>query len=255
MSKRKVKILAGSTGALLLACLAGLAVTGWQIGWGPFRILFKGYGGEASAIVKKYDAAERRHEIIFYGASNFRLWTDMEEDLAEYKVQNHGFGGSTDRMLVEYAETLLYPYEPDIVFFQTGSNDYVGLSGTDAEKVSACMEYKKQMFSQFHARLPEAKFVVMSGLLLPGRSEYTALTQQINKALEQLCAGADYLYFVDASAMTYDGGQYADDLFQKDGIHLNRGGQRLWCENYIRPQLEALAGTGDMAHLRREERG
>lgn len=30
---------------------------------------------------------------------------------------------------------------PAIVFFQTGSNDYVSLKGTAAEKVAACMDY------------------------------------------------------------------------------------------------------------------
>ena len=45
----------------------------------------------------------------------------MENELKGYKVQNHGFGESTDRLLVQYADRLLYPYGPKIVFFQTGS--------------------------------------------------------------------------------------------------------------------------------------
>lgn len=56
---------------------------------------------------------------------------------------------------------------PAIVFFQTGSNDYVSLKGTAAEKVAACMDYKKQMFAEIHKQLPVAKLVVMSSLLLP----------------------------------------------------------------------------------------
>lgn len=39
---------------------------------------------------------------------------------------------------------------PAIVFFQTRSNDYVSLKGTAAEKVAACMDYKKQMFAEIH---------------------------------------------------------------------------------------------------------
>lgn len=38
---------------------------------------------------------------------------------------------------------------PAIVFFQTGSNDYVSLKGTAAEKVAACMDYKKQCLPRF----------------------------------------------------------------------------------------------------------
>ena len=230
----------GITAGLALAALTGLLITGWQIGWGPFKGVFKGYGDQVSEIAEKYDANTRKGEIIFYGASNFRLWTEMENDLAPYPLQNHGFGGSTDKMLVEYADTLLYPYEPKIVFFQTGSNDYVVETGSDAEKINKCMEYKTYMFDLFHEKLPEAEFVVMSGLLLPGRSEYTALTLEVNRRLAELCDDRDYMFFVDTESLTFDGENYRTELFIKDGIHLNHDGQLLWAENYILPQLAVL---------------
>ena len=232
------KIVFWSTVGLAATTVAGLVITGREIGRGPFRRLFKGFEEEVAGIEKKYPVSEHQHGILFYGASNFRLWTEMEQDLKEFKVQNHGFGGSTDKMLVQYAPRLLYPYHPDIVVFQTGSNDYVALTGTDGEKVAACMAYKRQMFDTFHKALPEAKFVIMSGLLLPGRSRYTALTQTVNKELQALCNEKDYMYFVDASDMTYDGTSFAQELFVADGIHLNHDGQLRWRDGYILPQLQ-----------------
>ena len=250
MKKKKIAIIVSSVCVgLALVILLGLIFTGLYVGWGPFTYLQ--FDSQERAIVKKYDAEERQGEIVFYGASNFRLWTEMENDLAEYKVQNHGFGGSTDKDLVERAETLLYPYSPAVVFFQTGSNDYVSLSGTDEEKVAACMEYKEYMFTTFHERLPEAKFVVMGGLLLPGRSQYTALTQSINDGLEALCAKYDYMIFVNAEEMTFDGENYAEELFIDDGIHLNHEGQLSWCNNYIRPAIENLIEEYGLEELRR----
>ena len=244
------KIVFWSTVGLAATTAAGLIITGRQIGWGPFRCLFKGFGEEVASIEKKYPVSEHQHGILFYGASNFRLWTEMEQDLHEFKVQNHGFGGSTDKMLVQYAPRLLYPYQPDIVVFQTGSNDYVALTGTDEEKVAACMAYKRQMFDAFHAALPNAKFVIMSGLLLPGRSRYTALTQAVNRELEALCAEKEYLYFVDASDMTYDGTSFAQELFIADGIHLNHDGQLRWRDGYILPQLRQIIEAFSLDHLR-----
>ena len=234
---------------LLLACLVGLIFTGMYVGWGPFA--FMQFDHEEKVILQKYDSETRKGEIVFYGASNFRLWTEMENDLSEYKVQNHGFGGSTDKDLVERADTLLYPYAPAVVFFQTGSNDYVSLNGTDEEKVEVCMAYKKFMFETFHEKLPEAKFVVMSGLLLPGRSQYTALTQKINDALEELCAQYDYMTFVDAEEMTFDGSAYRSELFIKDGIHLNHEGQLIWRDGYIKPAIEALIDEYGLETLRK----
>ena len=247
---KKAAIVVSAVAAVLAAAvLLGLVFTGMYVGWGPFA--YMQFDREERAIVQKYDAEERQGEIVFYGASNFRLWTEMENDLAGYKVQNHGFGGSTDQDLVERADTLLYPYAPAVVFFQTGSNDYVSLSGSDEEKVEACMEYKGSMFTAFHERLPEAKFVVMSGLLLPGRSEYTALTQSINDALEELCSKYDYMTFVDAEEMTFDGETYAAELFVSDGIHLNRDGQLLWCREYIQLAIESVIERYGLQGLRR----
>lgn len=240
MNRKMKNFACWSLAGLAATTVAGLVITGREIGWGPFRRLFKGFEEEVAGIEKKYPVSEHQHGILFYGASNFRLWTEMEQDLREFKVQNHGFGGSTDKLLVQYAPRLLYPYHPDIVVFQTGSNDYVALTGTDGEKVAACMAYKRQMFDAFHKALPEAKFVIMSGLLLPGRSRYTALTQAINRELEALCAEKEYLYFVDASDMTYDGTSFAQELFVADGIHLNHDGQLRWRDGYILPQLQQL---------------
>lgn len=252
MKMRKWKIVVISVGVLAAASLAGLVIGGVKTGWGPFASWYD-WDGEVNAVARRYPSESQQHEVVFYGASNFRLWTEMENDLSDYKVQNHGFGGSTDKLLVEYAPVLLYPYQPDVVFFQTGSNDYVHLSGSDEEKVTLCMNYKREMFAAFHEQIPNAKFVVMSGLLLPGRSEYTTLTQRVNEELAVLCAQTDYLYFVDASAMTYDGESYASELFQKDGIHLNHEGQLQWRDSYIQPQLEALIQEFGLNHLRRTE--
>lgn len=240
MSKKKKAVILTSVlaGVLALAVLIGLMLTGLYVGWGPFTFLQ--FDRQQKAILARYDCRTRGGEIVFYGASNFRLWTEMENDLSEYKVQNHGFGGSCDKDLVKRAGQLLFPYAPQIVFFQTGSNDYVSLKGTEEEKIAACMAYKEQMFAAFHEELPDACFVVMSGLLLPGRSEYTPLTQKINAELKTLCDSHDYMYFVDAEQMTFDGSAYRDDLFVSDGIHLNREGQALWCDTYIRPQIAAI---------------
>ena len=239
--KKIVKVLSFVSAGMAALAAGELIFLGREAGIGPFRKLFKGFDGEVSKIQEKYDAASRKGEIIFYGASNFRLWTEMENDLPEYKVQNHGFGGCTDKDLVKYADRILYPYEPSVVFFQTGSNDYVALPGTDEEKVEKCMAYKREMFSRFHEQLPNAHFVVMSGLLLPGRKQFTALTREINRQLDALCQEhSDYMTFVNAEEMTLSDGVYRDNLFRKDQIHLNHEGQLLWRDGYILPALEKL---------------
>ena len=67
-------------------------------------------------IACQYNPDMRSGEVIFYGASNFNYWRTMEEDLRHYAVQNHAFGGSTDRDLLHWAPYMLYPYQPRIIF-------------------------------------------------------------------------------------------------------------------------------------------
>ena len=108
------------------------------------------------------------------------------------------------------------------------------------------------MFNEIHEQLPDAKMVIMSGLLLPGRSEYRELTEQINAELKSLCKETDYLWFVGASDMTWDGQNYKNELFIKDGIHLNHEGQLLWMKEYIKPMIEQLINTFDMEEVKKK---
>lgn len=250
--KKSMKIAGITVGVLATASIVGLVITGYKIGWGPFQFLHT-WDADVKEITEKYPAEDHQNGVIFYGASNFRMWTEMENDLSDYRVQNHGFGGCTDHDLVQYADKLVYPYNPDIIFFQTGSNDYVSLKGTDEEKVKECMDYKKKMFNEIHEKLPNAKLVVMSGLLLPGRSKYRPLTEKVNKELETLCNETDYLWYVDSSAMTWDGQNYREDLFIRDGIHLNHKGQLLWMKEYIRPILDELIDQYNLTEVKKGE--
>ncbi len=211
-------------------------------GLGNDKTLASGFLQEGRNIIDKY-GTERINETVFYGASNFAYWKDaMEKDLKPYKVQNHAFGGSSDKDLVAYAPYLLYPYNPSFVFFQTGSNDYVQSSKpTDEEKIKEAMDYKKQMFSAFHEIMPDSTFIVMAGILLPGRAEYLGMTQEINRQLKEYCDSLDYLRFVDSEAMTYDSDAgFKDNLFLSDKIHLTPAARIIWSERYILPELEAI---------------
>lgn len=231
------------TGVLFVATLIlSLVAIGMAGGIGPFRGL-QNFDKEIEGITSRYDAKKRKGEIVFYGASNFRLWKDMEEDMLPYVVQNHGFGGSTDTFLIKYADKALFPYEPGIVFFQTGSNEYVQIKGSDEERLNKCMAIKDEMYTSFHKALPNAKFVVMSGLLLPGRAKYVSLTKEINKKLKKYCEEhSDYMTFVDAEDLTYDGKKFRKELFISDGLHLNHDGQLLWRDKYILPALKKVIG-------------
>jgi lysophospholipase L1-like esterase len=173
-------------------------------------------------------------EVVFYGASNFTFWKTMEQDLAPFVIQNHGFGGSTDDLLRRCAPQLLFPYRPSVVVFQTGSNDLA--FGKTLDQVLA---HKFSMFDEFRAELPTTRFIIMSGLPLPGREALWESTRTINAAIASYVAQHDLVTFADATSVLLDDrGGLRPELFRKDGIHLIDSGRAEWSKVIV-PALTA----------------
>ena len=207
---------------LIVAALMGLAVYGATDYGGPFRYL--------SVVKLKLENPAEEHQggILFYGASNFRLWDTMESDMSDYgytEVVNNGFGGCEDEDLIKYAPELLFPYHPDVVFIQTGSNDYA-LGGLTTDEV---IDNKVEMYSYFSENLPETTFIIMSGLPLPGRAEYWDSIQTVNEEIRAYCGKTENFYFIDAdSVMLNPDGSFRPEYFNRDQIHLNQAGHDVW---------------------------
>ncbi len=51
-------------------------------------------------------------QILFIGSSSFTLWKDVQDYFPGKKILNRGFGGSSLTHLIEYANDIIFPYEP-----------------------------------------------------------------------------------------------------------------------------------------------
>lgn len=184
---------------------------------------------------KQYDANSRKHEVVFYGPSNFTFWKEMEEDLKPYKVQNHGIGGTTDTIMMKFAKDLVFDYEPKVVFFQTGSNDYSMGSTVDQVK-----ENKKKMYSMFREQLPNTKLCVMAGLLVPARPQFWPYIKEVNEFLKDYCDQYENMIFVDGNVpLILEDGTVREDVYRPDLLHLNHEGELLWASTML-PVLEQI---------------
>ena len=232
------------------ASFAALLEAGRRYEWGPFFWLnFKDHERE---IVKTYDSRSRKGEIIFYGASNFCRWAEMEEDMKPFTVQNHGFGGSTDAELMRSAKKLLYPYEPAIVVLQTASNDCARMMCRESGLFEKVLSRKLRMLETFCKALPNTYFVVISGVLMPGRRQYDGIIKRINQAVKGCASQTDQIYYVDAEDMTInEKGKHRKDLFIADGVHFTHEARMQWADGYIKPVLDkVICDHPELAYLK-----
>ena len=249
----KGKTKAGLICAAAAACasFAALLEAGRRYEWGPFFWL--NFKEKEREIVRKYDRRTRKKEIVFYGASNFRRWEEMEEDMQPFVVQNHGFGGSTDAELLRSAGRLLYPYDPAIVVLQTASNDCARMMCRESRLFEKVLSRKIRMLETFRKALPNTYFVVVSGVLMPGRRQYDGIIRRINQAVKGYASQTDNIYYVDAEAMTInEKGRHRKEMFIEDGVHFTHEAHIQWADEYIKPVLDkVISDHPELEYLKR----
>lgn len=144
-----------------------------------------------------------------------------------------------DRVLAEAGATILDLQEhiPDIealnpssIFLCYGLNDVsIGIWATPAEYV----EQFRQIIQELQAKLPEAKIYISS--ILPARGDAFLQAPEWHEiptyslAVKEMCEGLDRCYYVDNDALAEE---YAD-LWEVDGIHVQRSFYDHWAANLI----------------------
>src|SRR6266404_3697295 len=70
---------------------------------------------------------------LFIGSSTVRLWKSLAQDFPDHQVINRGFGGSEIVDATHFADRIVFPYKPRIIFLRSGGNDIHG--GKSPEQV------------------------------------------------------------------------------------------------------------------------
>src|SRR6478672_3833117 len=74
---------------------------------------------------KKQDSISfpKAGQILFVGSSSFTKWTDVQDYFPGYPILNRGFGGSTLKDVIRYADDIILPYNPKQIVIYCGEND------------------------------------------------------------------------------------------------------------------------------------
>jgi lysophospholipase L1-like esterase len=186
--------------------------------------------------IKAFEAADRTNPppkgaVLFVGSSTIRFWKTLAQDFPELKVINRGFGGSHLSDSTFFADRVIIPYQPKTIVLYAGDNDLA--AGKTPEQVFA--DYQA-FIQKIRAKLPETRIVYLS--IKPSPSRWHLKDQIL--ATNRLISGLkdERLLFIDTySPMLNPDGQPRAELFQKDNLHMNAEGYKLWT-SLIKPQLK-----------------
>src|SRR5262249_9086389 len=95
--------------------------------------------------------------LLFIGSSTIRLWKTLAQDFPSHRVINRGFGGSEIVDATHFAEQVILPYKPRMVFLRAGGNDLH--AGKSPEQVFADF---KEFAAKVQAKLPETQIAFIS---------------------------------------------------------------------------------------------
>ncbi len=170
-------------------------------------------------------AAPPKQGIVFVGSSSIRLW-DLRKSFPDLQVVNRGFGGSQLADSVHFLDRLVLPHQPKTVVLYAGDNDLA--SGKFPEQISADFAAFVKLLRK---TLPETRIIYIAVKPSPARWKIIDKQRETNRLVRQQCELGEKMVFLDVEKplLGADGSPKAE-LFQKDGLHLNADGYKIWSD-------------------------
>lgn len=163
---------------------------------------------------------------IFYGSSTFRLWRTLPQDLGCPEALNLGFGGSTLEACLHFFDRLLVPECPGSLVLYAGDND-IG-DGKDPRQV---FEFFQAIADKVESELGAIPFGFISIKPSPARFLLQEKIRKANALIKDHISRRKNAYYIDLfDSMLLPDKTPRTDLFEADGLHINKAGYQLWAK-------------------------
>jgi lysophospholipase L1-like esterase len=170
--------------------------------------------------------------ILFIGSSSFTNWKDLPDWFPKHTVLNRAFGGSSLTHLIQYADDVIFRYNPRQIVVYCGENDLA----TDA-KVNGDSVYQRFRRLYRMIRAKDRKVPVVYVSMKPSPSRVALLDKMVrgNALIEKFMRKKRKDGYVNVyDRMFGPDGQVMADIFLADRLHMNRKGYEIW-----QPLIEA----------------
>lgn len=185
---------------------------------------------------RRSDSLKRPPEkpILFIGSSSFTKWTTVADDFPGRRILNRAFGGSSLPHLIQYAEDVIFKYDPRQILIYCGENDLTGGPHITADSVLHRFE---RLMALIRTRLPRVPVVFLSLKPSPSREALLPTMREANRIIKNRIRKMRRTRFLDVhNPMLNDDGTMKEDIYVSDRLHMNRMGYEIWIP-LIRPVL------------------
>lgn len=180
--------------------------------------------------IEEFEAADRENPVpegvvLFTGSSSVRFWESLADDFPDYRVLNRGFGGSEFSDLIHYADRVIYPYQPSVIFIYEGDND-INAGDTPQEVLEQARELRGMIATALGDSTP---VVFISPKPSVARWQLKEQYEAANALLEDYAGDTPHTYFADVWTPSLQAnGEVRDDIFIEDDLHMNAKGYAIW---------------------------
>ncbi len=180
---------------------------------------------EVTALQKRYDTLwdVSKETIVFTGSSSIRMWKDLSARFPGMQLVNTGFGGSQASDLLLYTDALILNFAPKKVFIYEGDNDIAA-----QKKPKEIIATTQQIMDKIWKVRPDTEIVLISAKPSISRWELKRQYKRLNRKFRKLSKKAPQVSFVDVWKPMLKGNKLKQDLFVKDGLHMNKKGYDIW---------------------------
>lgn len=179
--------------------------------------------------IKVFEAADLKKPpakgtVLFIGSSSIRLWESLAQDFPNTTVINRGFGGSHIEDSIDFADRIVFRYEPRLIILYAGDNDI-----ESGESPALVLEDFKKFVAVIHQRLPRTRIAFISIKPSPARWHLAENVRETNRLIKNFTETDRRLLYIDVfTPMLGNDGKPRAELFVEDRLHMNEAGYKLW---------------------------
>jgi glycerophosphoryl diester phosphodiesterase len=164
--------------------------------------------------------------VLFAGSSSIRLWSDLERDMAPYRVIQRGYGGAKLSDFAVYAGRIFdpHPCRAIVIFI---ANDITGSADDKTpEEVAKLFQSVLKTIRSTHRETPVFWIEVTP---TPLRWKVWPEIQKANNLIRAKCQNIKNTYFINTSSSFLDKtGNPDPSFFLPDRLHLTKKGYEVW---------------------------